>query len=97
MDATMGNTNFPDVTGVGVGNGTLLAQVADTVEAWIAVWEPGVEFYAGSGEIAGGPRMIFPAGTQDVAGVTGRGMYNLTPEGETIFLNAVNSMLSAVE
>jgi len=37
--------------------------------------------------------MVFAAGTQDEAGVTGRGEYNLTPEGETIFLNAVNMML----
>ncbi len=91
-DGAVGPTTFPDITGVGVGNGTLLAQVADTGEAWIAVWEPGVEFYAGSGQIAGGPRMIFPAGTQENGGV-GRGEYNLTPEGEKLFLNAVRYML----
>ena len=91
-DGAVGPTTFPDITGVGVGNGTLLAQVAATGEAWIAVWETGVEFYAGSGQIAGGPRMIFPAGTQEGGGV-GRGEYNLTPEGEKLFLNAVRYML----
>jgi hypothetical protein len=96
-DGLVGPTTYVDITGVGVGNGTLLAQLADTEVAWIVEWEAGVEFYPGSVEIAGGPRMVFCAGTQDEAGVTGRGMYNLTPEGETIFLNAVNSMLSAVE
>ncbi|MFB0555303.1 MAG: LamG domain-containing protein, partial [Phycisphaerae bacterium] len=96
-DGLVGPTTYVDITGVGVGNGTLLAQLADTEVAWIIEWEAGVEFYPGSGEIAGGPRMVFAAGTQDEAGVTGRGMYNLTPEGAKIFLNAVNMMLPAVD
>jgi len=95
-DGLVGPTTYADITDVGVGNGTLLAKMADADVAWIAIWEAGVEFYPGSGEIAGGPRMVFAAGTQDEAGVTGRGEYNLTPEGEAIFLNAVNKMLLAV-
>jgi len=91
MDGAVGPSTFPDVADV--GNGTLLAQTTDGLP-WIVVWEPGVEFYPGSGEIAGGPRMIFPAGTQESGGVIGRGEYNLTPEGEIIFLNAVNEMLT---
>jgi hypothetical protein len=93
LDEAVGQTSFVEVADV--GNGTLLAQT-DGGLPWLAVWEPGVEFYAGSGQIATGPRMMFIAGTSDVAGVTGRGVYNLTPEGETIFLNAVNKMLSPV-
>ena len=96
-DGLVGPSTYADITGVGAGNGTLLAQVADTEVAWIVEWEAGVEFYPGSGEIAGGPRMFFAAGTQESGGVIGRGEYNLTPEGKTIFLNAVNMMLPAVE
>ena len=92
IDGTVGPTTFPDITGVGVGNGTLLAKVADDEVAWIVEWEAGVEFYPGSGQIAGGSRMFFAAGTQEGGGV-GRGEYNLTPEGEKLFLNAVRYML----
>ena len=90
LDEAVGQTSFIDVADV--GNGTLLAQT-DGGLPWIAEWETEVEFYAGSGQIAGGPRMMFVAGTQDVSGVTGRGMYNLTPEGEQLFLNAVRYMI----
>ncbi len=98
-DGLVGPITFADITGVGTGNGTLLAKVADTDVAWIVEWEAGVEFYPGSGEIATGPRMFFAAGTQEGTQETGeligRGDLNLTPEGVTIFLNAVNSMLPA--
>jgi hypothetical protein len=93
-DGLVGPTTYADITGVGVGNGTLLAQVTGTEVAWIVEWEAGVEFYPGSVEIAGGPRMFFAAGTQEGDGV-GRGEMNLTPEGKTVFLNAVNMMLPA--
>ncbi len=99
LDGTVELTTFPEITGVGVGNGTLIAKVPvpDADVAWIVEWEAGVEFYDGSGQIAGGLRMIFPAGTQESGGVIGRGEYNLTPEGEMIFLNAVNYMLGISE
>ncbi|MCP4610624.1 MAG: LamG domain-containing protein [Planctomycetes bacterium] len=99
LDGTVELTTFPEITGVGVGNGTLIAKVPvpDADVAWIVEWEAGVEFYDGSGQIAGGQRMIFPAGTQESGGVIGRGEYNLTPEGEMIFLNAVNYMLGISE
>jgi hypothetical protein len=74
------------------GNGTVIATRADNGEIWIATWEPGVEFYPGSGQIAGGPRMFFVAGTQEVTTATppvGRGEMNLTDAGQTMFLNAV--------
>jgi hypothetical protein len=92
-DGAVGETTFPDITGVGVGNGTLLAKVADVDVAWIVEWEAGVEYYPGSGEIAGGPRMFFAAGTQEAEGVSNWGEWNLTPEGKAIFLNAVDMML----
>jgi hypothetical protein len=91
LDGTVGQSSFIGATDV--GNGTLIAQTGGTAGTWIAEWQPGVEFYSGAGQFAGGPRMIFVAGTQEAAPTVGRGMYNLTPEGEKLFLNAVNYML----
>ncbi|MCP4260925.1 MAG: hypothetical protein GY774_25955 [Planctomycetes bacterium] len=91
-DGVVGPTTFADITGVGAGNGTWLAKVTDSEVAWIVEWEEGVEYYPGSGQIAGGPRMFFAAGTQEGGGI-GRGEYNLTPEGEKVFFNAVRYMI----
>jgi hypothetical protein len=59
----------------------------------MAIWDKGQEFYAGAGQTAGDNRMYFAAGARegtDAAGVYwGQGMYNLTPEGEAMFLAAV--------
>ncbi len=82
-------SSFPSITDA--GNGTLLAKRADNDELWIVEWEQGQEFYDGSGQIAGGRRMLFISGTN--SGVDGR--YNLTSEGEKMFLNAVRYMLGA--
>jgi hypothetical protein len=89
-DGDVGPTTFPNT--LDMGNGTILAQVDGTDAAWIAEWETGAEFFPGAGQFAGGPRLIFCAGTQEGGGV-GRGEYNLTPEGEIMFLNAVRYML----
>ena len=95
LDETLGQTSFIDTSNV--GNGELLAQTENGL-LWIAEWETGVEFYPGAGQFAGGPRMMFVAGTQDVSGTTGRGMYNLTLEGEKLFLNTVRYLVGgAVE
>ena len=80
-------SSFASITDA--GNGTVLARRADNDEIWVAAWEEGVEFYEGAGQVAGGPRMFFVAGAQEESGVTGRGELNLTPAGQTIFLNAV--------
>jgi len=90
LDDPVGPTTFPNT--LDVGNGTMLAQVDGTDAAWIVEWQTGVEFYPGSGQFAGGPRMLFCAGTQE-GGDVGRGEYNLTPEGEKLFLNTVRYML----
>jgi hypothetical protein len=71
------------------GNGTLIAKRADNNQVWIVEWQAGQEFYAGSGRSAGGPRMFFASSTN--SGTDGR--YNLTADGEKIFLNAVRYML----
>jgi len=91
-DGVVGPSSFADITGVGAGNGTLLANVTGGEVAWIVEWEEGIEYYPGSGQIAGGARMFFAAGTQEGDGI-GRGEYNLTPEGEKVFFNAVRYMI----
>jgi hypothetical protein len=93
-DGVVGPSSFVDITGIGTGNGTLLAKVTNAETAWIVEWEEGVEYYPGSGQFAGGPRLFFAAGTQeDAATGVGRGEYNLTPDGEKVFLNAVRYMI----
>jgi hypothetical protein len=88
MDEAVGLSSFIDAA---PGNGTVLA-TGDGLP-WIIEWEAGVEYYDGAGQIAGGPRVFFVAGTQELEGVSNWGEWNLTPEGKTIFLNTVNMML----
>jgi len=85
-----------NVTYVGTadaGNGTVIAARADNAEIAIAAWEAGVEFYPGSGQIAGGPRMFIAAGSQETKPEIGRGEINLTAAGQAMFLNAISLML----
>jgi len=96
LDNTVGSGMATFVGSIDVGNGTLIAQtLAD--HTWIAEWPAGVEFYAGSGQTAGGRRMLFTAGTQERDGPppTPWGAWNLTAEGEKIFRNAITYMLPA--
>ena len=60
------DSSFPDTADA--GNGTLLAKRADNNGVWIVTWEPGVEYYPGSGQVPAGPRMFMAAGTQEAAG-----------------------------
>ena len=83
--------------GVVEGNGTLLG-VHDEGYPWIVEWDAGVEYYEGSGQITGGPRMFLGSAvgsTNEAAGLI-EGGYNLTADGEKVFLNAVEYMLPAV-
>ncbi len=86
-----GITSFIDT--LDPGNGTLLATAPGADMAWIAEWDRGVEFYAGAGQIAGGPRMFFAGGTQEV-GATPQGAWSFTAEGMLMFRNAVEYMIS---
>jgi len=73
------------------GNGTLIAK--SDAYAWIVEWEQGQEFYSGSGQIAGGNRLLFVSGgTPEPLD----GVLNLTEEGVTMFLNAVKHMIPVV-
>jgi hypothetical protein len=82
-----------------VGNGTLIAQGVGGDYTAIAEWEAGVEMFPG-GAIAGGPRMLFIAGSweKDCAGVATvgpQGGYNLLADGKKMYLNAISYMASA--
>lgn len=82
------NSSFASTTDA--GNGTLIAKRANNDQVWIVEWQPGQPFYAGSTQTPAGPRMLFLQGT---VGSPGDGAYNLTAEGQKMFLNAVTYML----
>lgn len=75
-----------------MGNGRLIARPLGTDMGWIAEWDAGVEFYEGSSEFAGGRRMLFCAGTNEIGG-TRKGKLNLTPDGRQMLRNAIAYML----
>jgi hypothetical protein len=79
---------------VDANNGTVLAVRADTGLVWIATWEAGQEYFAGSTQFAGGSRMFLASGAGGNKNNPVDGVYNLTSAGEKIFLNAVNFMLN---
>jgi hypothetical protein len=83
-------TNCSTVSTGDVGNGTLIATRADNDRAWIVEWKQGDEFYAGSGQKAGGKRLLFSGG--GTAGVSD-GTYNYNDSGKTLFLNAVKYLI----
>jgi len=75
------------------GNGSALALRPDNGNLLVAEWLPGLPFYATAGQIAGGHRMFFNAGTQEISGQkTNWGVMNLNDVGTKIFLNAVEYM-----
>jgi hypothetical protein len=98
-----GHTSFLNDI-VDAGNGTLLAKTVPGVydTAWIVEWPAGVEYFEGSGQVAGGPRMLFMAGTQDDpytvpdGNTAPVGVLNLNESGKQMFLNAVEYMISFV-
>ena len=80
----------------GAGNGTVLARRADDWAVWIAHWPAGVEFFPGSGQWSGGPRMYFSAGGHhwdpELAGEL-----NLNDNGKRLFLNAVDRLIESAD
>lgn len=93
LDPNVGTGNTSFLGTLDMGNGTLIAQGAGGNYPWIAEWPRGVEYYPGSGQFAGGKRMIFMAGTQEV-GATPQGAFNLTEVGKQIFGNAVAYLIA---
>jgi len=88
-------SNFPGTADP--GNGVLLANRADSGEAWIVTWNAGQQYYPGSGHTAGGRRMYLTAGQTGDTNSPEIGRYNLTAEGEQIFINAVDYMLGILK
>jgi len=91
-DQSVGSGTVSMYSGIDLGNGTLIAKELDQDVTVIAEWEPGLEFYAGTGQTPAAKRMLFCAGTREGNG-QGRGEFNLNDEGKTLFTNMVNYML----
>ena len=89
LDEFVGQSSFIDAA---PGNGTVLAR-GDGLP-WIIEWDTGVEYYAGSGQTAGGPRVFFVAGTQEAEGGPNWGEWNLTAAGEAVYLDTVEALIS---
>ena len=89
MDEAVGLSSFIDAA---PGNGTVLA-TGDGLP-WIIEWEAGVEYYDGAGQTAGGTRVFFVAGTQELVDVSNWGEWNLTPDGEAIYLDTVDRLIA---
>ena len=98
-------TSFMDTTQRGVsvnnnelaGDGTLLAKIGTAGDPAVDGMVIG-EFAAGSvlstGDTLGGDRLVFLTGSREASGLTseGSGIYDLTPDGAQMFLNAVEYM-----
>lgn len=93
LDPGVGSGNTSFINSLDVGNGTLLASsVGVYAAAWIAEWTPGLEFYPGAGQFAGGPRMMFMAGTQDAS--SSQGEFNLNAAGHQLLYNMMAYLLA---
>lgn len=90
VDIVNTSVTFPRATDP--GNGTLIAKDVTNERVWIVEWQTGQEFFPGSGQSAGAPRMFFAAGNNSADG-----QYNLSADGERMFLNAVHYMLPEPE
>jgi hypothetical protein len=102
-NAGSGNTSFL-TDFLDPGNGTLLSMsLGIYTTAWIVEWQPGVEYYAGAGEIAAGRRMLFMAGTQDdpytdaAGNIMPVGVFNLNEAGQQLLRNIIAYMLRPEE
>lgn len=88
LDPNVGSGHTSFINSMEVGNGTMIAQSLGVhVAPWIIEWATGVEYYAGAAEFAGGPRMTYMAGTQDVE--SAQGEFNLNEAGQQILRNMI--------
>jgi hypothetical protein len=98
LDGTVGSGNTSISAGLSVGNGQILATVADTGSVAVAFWPQYTVFHDGTKEKAADHRMLFNCGARETAsGVVPaylQGLYNLTDDGATMFLNAVDWMIN---
>ena len=92
LDPSAGSGQTAFFNSIDMGNGTLIAKVYEADQGSIAEWESGLEYYDGSGYIAGDHRMALMAGTTETAAP--QGAWNLTAEGEKILRNAIAYLLA---
>ncbi len=90
----LSTNNTPAMQGNNVGNGTLLATDNSNTNATIVHWTAGTEFYAGSGQTAGGDRLFLGLGNDDN---NPKGAFGLNGDGEELFLNAVEHLAGVPE
>ena len=82
----------------GAGNGHVIAARPDNNYVLIVEWDAGTPFYAGSTQTPADNRMFFCAGTEQTSGTNiGYGVYDLTSQGQAMFLNAVAYMLGETQ
>jgi hypothetical protein len=93
-NAYPGHVSFINIANA--GHGKAIAVRPDNGNILIAEWGPPskLAFYNGSTQIPAGHRMLFNAGTQETSTNIGFGVYNLTAEGQKMFLNAIAYMLT---
>jgi len=92
LDSTIGTGQTSISNTSDFGDGELIATAMPGRQETIVYWETGVAFNMDGMYAAGGPRMLFACQTRE-GGTFGVGMYNLTPQGEKMYLNAVAFML----
>lgn len=74
------------------GNGNVISQSTKNSNVAMVSWNSGTEYYTGAGQYAGGKRIFFPAGSMGRSSEAGQ--YNLSADGEKMFLNAVAQFFS---
>jgi hypothetical protein len=82
------------------GGGVRLASVVSTAASagggmMIGEWQAGATMATSPADKLGGHRLVFLTGSRENDGLTseGAGIYNLAPDGEKLFLNAVDYMI----
>jgi len=98
LDGAVGSGNTSLANWKEYGEAELIATVADTGTLAIVYWAPNVDFFPDGDQFAAAGRLLFQCGARESTlsppdPTQGQGMYNLTPEGEKMFLNAVAFML----
>jgi len=92
VDPNVGSGITSFIGATDMGNGRLIARSVGHALGWIAEWDAGAEFYPGAGQFAGGKRMMFMAGTQDVS--SSQGEFNLNEAGQQLLRNVLAWLLA---
>jgi hypothetical protein len=101
LDGSIGSGHTSLMNTLDWGDGELLASTAGTESSWIVYWMEGSTLHGDTDYYAVADRLFFACGTREDTNspanpTWGWGMYNLTPQGEKIFLNAVAFLLGIV-